>query len=210
MRSCQWPLHCLSIRTWSCSNQKTMQPVWKHCLYCKYQSNGMIIIVLLITHNSLCLIMITIYYWLSMCDEFTLLVSLLLTCMIYDSSIPLILPKFIHPYVTGTPVFYIKKIEGRQSACQQNVTIIEPGWCYCPLTKFWLFYKQGWDKTHQSQGRLLTLPRTRAPCIWKEQLTPPHPSILALLVQSMAFVGLASFLAGLLRCCVLSILWKWI
>lgn len=59
--------------------------------------------------------------------------------------------------------FTLKKIEGRQSACQQNVTIIELGWCYCPLTKFWLFYKQGWDKRHQSQGRLLTLPRTRAP-----------------------------------------------
>lgn len=108
--------------------------------------------------------MITISHWLSVCDEFTFLVSLLLTCMIYDSSIPSTLPKFIHPYVTGTPVFYIKKkIEGRQSACQQNVTIIELGWCYCPLTKFWLFYKQGWDKRHQSQGRLLASPRTRAP-----------------------------------------------
>lgn len=69
----------------------------------------------------------------------------------------------IHMWLAHQYFTLKKKIEGRQSACQQNVTIIELVWCYCPLTKFWLFYKQGWDKRHQSQGRLLTSPRTRAP-----------------------------------------------
>lgn len=58
---------------------------------------GAVIIALSITHNSLCLIMITIWYWLPACEEFALPASVLLTRMIYDSSIPLILPKFIHP-----------------------------------------------------------------------------------------------------------------
>lgn len=66
---------------------------------------GAIIIALSITHNSLCLIMITIWYWLPACEEFVLPASVLLTPMIYDSSIPLILPVFIHPSVTGTSGF---------------------------------------------------------------------------------------------------------
>lgn len=108
--------------------------------------------------------MITISHWLSVCDEFTFLVSLLLTCMIYDSSIPSTLPKFIHPYVTGTPVFYVKKKDWGEAICMSAKC--HHNWArlmLLSLNEVLLFYKQGWDKRHQSQGRLLTSPRTRAP-----------------------------------------------
>lgn len=61
----------------------------------------------------------------------------------------------VHPSIGDWHISVLhKKIEERQSACQQNVTVIELGWCYCPLRMFWLFYKQGWDARHQSQGTL--------------------------------------------------------
>lgn len=78
----------------------------------------------------------------------------------------------VHPSIGDWHISVLhKKIEERQSACQQNVSLIKQGCCYCPLRKFWLFYKQGWGHTTAVTGDTANITKDKSIGItWPEHM----------------------------------------